>query len=329
MKICIVYGTRPEYLKVLPLFRTIKCTKIRVTQHGDILEDMIYDRLLEIKDTCSNRLDSVGTQILNNMGPIIQDCTHVLVQGDTATAFYSALCAFQNQKIIIHLEAGLRTYDITKPYPEEAYRQMISRLTTIHLCPHESNAILLRNEHVSGDIHVVGNTILDVVKSYNLTVKKGNDVIITFHRRENLQYLDSFVKQLNDLMYENPTINFIWIMHPNKELQYLVQSSGTTIRCVNPCSHFEFLQYVKDSYCVITDSGGIQEECAFLGKPVIVLREHTERDQIKQPYLYIVKPPYLSLKTTFQTLPQSQLLSCDVYGKGDSAIKISEILRIQ
>jgi UDP-N-acetylglucosamine 2-epimerase (non-hydrolysing) len=224
------------------------------------------------------------------------------------------------------LEAGLRTYDISKPYPEEAYRQMISRLTDIHLCPHEANAILLRNEHVNGHVHVVGNTILDLVKSYNLTVQKGNTVLITFHRRENLKYLTVFMEKVNELIHDYPDKHFIWALHPNKDLQSLIQQ--TIIKCtfIQPCSHFEFLQYVKDCYCVLTDSGGIQEECAFLGKPTIVLRHFTERDQLQEPYLYIVQPPYSGLKNTFNSIPQEDLKPCFVYGTGNSSYQITQIL---
>lgn len=326
MKLVIVYGTRPEYLKVLPLIHSIPCTVIRIMQHGDILEDTLYNSCITIVESSKNRLDSLGSQILEKLNPVLQDCTHVLVQGDTATTFYSALCAFQNKKKVIHLEAGMRTYSLTDPYPEEGYRQMISRITNIHLCPHEVNAQILRNEHVSGDIHVVGNTILDVVKTYKLRPRQGKTVLITFHRRENLEFLDVFIEQLRELVVKFPNNQFVWIMHPNKDLQHRIKESNINCELIDPCNHHEFLNKVESCFCVLTDSGGIQEECAFLGKPTIVLRKSTERDQIKEPYLYVVQPPYATLKTVFESLPNNQLDPCYVYGDGNSATNISKIL---
>jgi UDP-N-acetylglucosamine 2-epimerase (non-hydrolysing) len=324
MRVCIIYGTRPEYLKVSPLLTKLDCTTIRILQHADILEeDMKCDSVLQLEDVNKNRLDSLGSQILGKLTPLIEDYTHVLVQGDTATAFYSALCAFQNNKKVIHLEAGMRTYDLSNPYPEECYRQMISRIASIHLCPHEANADILRAEHVTGDIHVVGNTILDLVKSYSLQVSRGNTVLITFHRRENIQYLESFISQLNQIVTDK---QFIWVMHPNKELQQQVKSFNPSCTFIQPCSHREFLEHVKNCFCILTDSGGIQEECAFLGKPTIVLRQSTERDQIKEPYLYIVQPPYSTLKNTFNNLLNTNLEPCYVYGSGNSSTLITNIL---
>lgn len=328
MKLAILYGTRPEYLKVYTLIKQLPCIAIRILQHSDIVEpDIFYDMLVQVTNVTENRLDCLGSQILQKLGCLIEDCTHVLVQGDTSTAFYSALCAFQNKKKVIHLEAGMRTYDLSKPYPEEGYRQMISRIADIHLCPHESNAEMLRQERVHGSIHVVGNTILDLVKSYNLQIQKGNTVLITFHRRENIRYLDLFIDKVRQLSISHPTKQFVWVMHPNKELQQRIQNSVLNCTFIQPCSHREFLERVQSCYCILTDSGGIQEECAFLGKPTIVLRYSTERDQIKEPYLYIVPPPFNDLKIIFNSLPNKDLDPCFVYGKGDSTDKVIQILK--
>ena len=327
MELCVVYGTRPEYLKVYPLLHKLDCRVIRILQHNDIVElDLKYDFLINVRNISENRLDSIGSEILLQLGEYIHQFTHILVQGDTSTAFYSALCAFQNRIKIIHLEAGMRTYDIFKPYPEECYRQMISTMTDIHLCPHIANKRYLEQENVHGDIHVVGNTILDLVKSYDLKISKGNRVLITFHRRENLQYLNDFINQLKYCMDENPEKEFVWFLHPNKELQTAVREYNLKCTFLNPCNHREFLEYVKDCYCVLTDSGGIQEECAFLGKPIIVLREYTERDQIQQPYLFLVKPPFDELKSVFHLLPDFDLNPCLVYGCGNSVELIKNIL---
>ena len=323
MKLCIIYGTRPEYLKVYSLINSLKCKVIRIFQHTSIAEpDLIHDYSLTISSTNGNRLDSLGSQILSQLSKYIKDFTHVLVQGDTSTAFYSALCAFQNGVKIIHLEAGLRTYDIYAPYPEEAYRQMISRMAEIHLVPHKFNKHLLEQENVQGQIHVVGNTILDLVHSYNLKVNQGHTVLITFHRRENVEHLPNFVKHLKQICEENKDKEFIWFLHPNKELQNLIKSYNLNITFLEPCNHREFLEHVRNCFCILTDSGGIQEEAAFLGKPTIVLRKVTERDQIPFPYLQLVAPPYSQLKNAFTALPSNQLSPCYVYGEGNSTIQI-------
>lgn len=327
MKLGIVYGTRPEYLKILPIIKLRKFTVIRILQHTEIAESQLYcDNSITLLETTENRLDCIGSEILLKLGKLLKEyhITHLIVQGDTSTAFYAALSAFQNNVKIVHLEAGLRTYDIRHPYPEEGYRQMISRITDIHFVPHEYNKQLLENEKVSGKIYTVGNTILDLVKEYNLNVTSGNTVLITFHRRENIQYLDSFIPNLTKCIQNNIDKEFLWILHPNPKLQTLVKGAAINlnVKFIQPCGHREFLNYVKDCFCILTDSGGIQEEASFLGKPTIVLRDKTERDQIPEPYLFLVKPNYDTLNDVFSGIPTHYLPPCHVYGRGDTSAAI-------
>ena len=331
MELLIIYGTRPEYLKLILLMKSVPCKVLRVYQHEDILEpDLYYDFSLKIESTNRNRLDCIGAEILGKLGNILHHhkITHVLVQGDTSTVFYSALSAYQNGVKIIHLEAGMRTYDIYQPYPEEGYRQMISRITDIHLCPHDINRQFLEYENVQGQIYTVGNTILDLVKSYNLQVNIGHTVLITFHRRENIVHLENFIKNLKIIMNDHKEKEFIWILHPNKELQSLVKSYKLNITYHEPCNHREFLELVRNCFCLLTDSGGIQEEAAFLGKPSVVLRSMTERDQIPFPYLQVVPPPYKYLTNAFDIIPTNQLPPCYVYGNGKSVDKIIDYLNV-
>jgi UDP-N-acetylglucosamine 2-epimerase (non-hydrolysing) len=335
-QLTIVYGTRPEYLKVLPIIKLlevdslIKFSVIRVLQHGNLDEpDLRYDFKVEVNtDLSVNRLDGIGFEILNNVGKYITLSDCVLVQGDTSTAFYCALLAFQNKVKIIHLEAGLRTYDNENPYPEEGYRQMISRIASIHLTPCQFNSNILSQEKVSGNIHTVGNTILDLVKSYNLTVSCGNTILVTFHRRENVVYLPEFVSMLKECIKESHEKKVIWFLHPNPELQKLVKSYTTdmNIDFIQPVEHRIFLEYLKDCFCVMTDSGGIQEEAAFLGKPTLVLRKITERNQIPEPYLQVVPPPYTYLTRRFESIPKGLLPPCYSYGDGNSASNVIKII---
>jgi UDP-N-acetylglucosamine 2-epimerase (non-hydrolysing) len=334
----IIYGTRPEYLKILPIIlllqkdSTIPYSVIRILQHENLDEtDLLYDTKLEIISNSENRLDTLGSQILEKLGPFIQTSKYVLVQGDTSAAFYAALSAFQNMVKVIHLEAGLRTYNIENPYPEEGYRQMISRITSIHLTPNEVNLDLLRKEKVFGEIYTVGNTILDLVKSYNLDVREGNSILITFHRRENYKYLEVFIERLSECMNIYTDKVFYWILHPNKNLQATVKELVSKYKCkvtfIEPCSHKEFLDLARVCFCILTDSGGIQEEASFLGKCSIVLRSDTEREQIPFPYIQLCRPPYSNIIELIKNIPSKVLTQCLIYGNGNSALKIIDIIK--
>lgn len=336
----IIYGTRPEYLKVLPIILHLKETKlivysvIRILQHENLDEsDLVYSNKIEITSKYNNRLDSLGSQILEKLGNFLQETKYLLVQGDTATAFYSALVAFQNKIKIIHLEAGLRTYDIETPYPEEGYRQMISRISSIHFTPNNFNSQLLQNENISGKVYSVGNTILDLVKYYNITPEIGNIILITFHRRENMEYLEIFIQRLKECIVKYTDKQFYWILHPNKTLQKTVVELADKYKCnitfIEPCSHRNLLNIVKSCFCILTDSGGIQEEASFLGKCSIVLRSQTERDQIPFPYIQMCIPPYSNIIELIKNIPNELIQSCNVYGSGDTTLKIINILNTE
>ena len=334
----IIFGTRPEYLKLKPLIDVFKKEQyfdfqvIYVQQHENItdlkIDNTITFKTLPIQSLSNNRMEDIGTQILNGLNDIILDSTHFIIQGDTATAFYSALYGFQNKIKVIHVEAGLRTYDLEKPFPEEAYRQMISRIASFHFTPHNDCEKLLKDEKVSGTIYTVGNTILDLVKSYKLNVYKGNDVLITFHRRENWDYVQEFIIELNKLVEKYNNLNFIWYLHPNKELQEKVKKYiHPSVLLEEPLNHYEFATNIASSYCLLTDSGGIQEEASFLGKQTIVLRKSTERNHIGTPYLQTIES-FKDIHKIFETIDtEKDLTPCYIYGNGDSSIQIYELLK--
>jgi UDP-N-acetylglucosamine 2-epimerase (non-hydrolysing) len=181
------------------------------------------------------------------------------------------------KKICVHLEAGMRTYQMGHPWPEESYRQMISRITSIHLCPAQKEADNLQAERVSGSIHVVGNTILDLVRSYGYPVTYEKKVIVTLHRRENWDQYRTLIKKLNKLAQKNPDVQFLFFVHPNPILQQIVRDEGSSLVVSPPVDHPELVKLLSECACVITDSGGIQEESNFLGKHIYILREFTER----------------------------------------------------
>ena len=289
MKLCIIYGTRPEFLKLKVLIETfhknnIQLKLIKINQHSSFNDDIGYfNEKIDINNYSNNRLSDIGASILINLPKYLNNSTHILTQGDTSTAYYGLLVGFQMQKICIHLEAGMRTYDLDNPYPEEGYRQMISRITDIHLCPSENEKQNLLNEKVKGKIYVIGNTILDLVLSYNIPITYENNILITLHRRENWSEYSKYIHNLCDLAYKHPNIMFTFLAHLNPSLQSTLQSIEKlprNFKIIQPLSHKELIKILSACSCVITDSGGIQEEANFLGKHIYVLRKITERNAI-------------------------------------------------
>jgi UDP-N-acetylglucosamine 2-epimerase (non-hydrolysing) len=335
----IIFGTRPEYLKMKQIISQFKLQKIYdfkviyITQHENInedIDDLTIKLIINQSTNSSNRLSDIGSEILTKLPSLIYSCSHIIVQGDTATAFYSALTGFQLNKKIIHIEAGLRTYDISKPFPEECYRQMISRISSIHFTPHDDSSNILINEKVFGNIFNVGNTILDLINSYNLTCSMDNIVLITFHRRENWDKIDDLLLGLKKLMIKTPNLKYIWYLHMNPELQKKVKESISNIPSIilkEPCCHIEFTQQMAKTNFIITDSGGIQEEASFLGKHCIVLRKSTERTHIPDKYITIMED-YTLLDNVYNNIPKEPLPVCNVYGYGDSSSKIINYLSI-
>ena len=332
----IVFGTRPEYLKIKPLITYFSSKKlehkiIHILQHSDILIEEPHLRLPILSESSDiPRLSILGTTILSKLPQYLNDIQMVIVQGDTATAFYSALCAFQQKIPVVHIEAGLRTYDLENPFPEEAYRSMISRIATYHMCPSENAVENIKRENITQNVHLVGNTILDQTLAYNYTVTLGNTVLITIHRRENWESLDTILRAIEILVKQCPTLKFIWILHMNpflkiSVLNYFKDRMISNIVLIDPINHSELIKYISSCYCVITDSGGIQEEASFLGKHCFVLRKCTERCDIPSEYISIINNPE-SLLDIFLSTSISILPPCNVYGNGTSSQKIYNIL---
>jgi len=335
----IIFGTRPEYLKLkslIDLFKAqnlIKYKIIFVSQHKDMQEKLSSDTLIcPIEETKDERLNSLGIQILSNLPSLIQDCKYIIVQGDTSTAYFSSLCGFHSGKQIMHVEAGLRTYDLSRPYPEEAYRQMISRIATYNFSPHEDCSNILKEEKVSGSIITVGNPILDLIRSYNLQETKTNSVVITFHRRENWNKIDEFLIGVKRLALKTPEIIYNWYLHPNPDLQEKVKANISEFKSVilkNSLDHFSFTRELTMSKFIITDSGGIQEEASFIGKHIFVIRQSTERTHIPAEYLTVVQK-YSELDRIYEeniSKIQTHKLPCTVYGTGYAADQIFKIIQ--
>jgi len=336
MNILIVFGTRPEYLKIEPLVNELKKKNLPFKtlftgQHIDLVNKTSFDvdvRLFSVdyRDE-HNRLTSLLGHLIYNIGNFLinnPEITHVLVQGDTTSALAGALAAMNSKVKVIHLEAGLRTYDFENPYPEEYNRQLISKIADIHLCGTFENMINLRNEYIGGDIHIVGNTILDSLVSYLPDVENTNKILVTLHRRENHDKIDKWFNQINILAKMFADYEFILPLHPNPNVQKH-KNILTHVNVIEPLDHDNFLKLLVKCKLVISDSGGIQEECSFFKKKVIVCRKITERPESVGKTSVLCPEPKLLIEMFKENIDKDISNSVCPYGDGTSSQKIVDI----
>jgi UDP-N-acetylglucosamine 2-epimerase (non-hydrolysing) len=323
--ILICFGTRPEWLKIKPLLTKVNHKLLFTGQHTDLVNEIDFDYMITQEDS-GNRLDSIITNCLNGF-PDDSDIESVLVQGDTASAFACALAAFNRKIKVIHLEAGLRTYDLNHPYPEEAYRQMISRIATIHLCPTELSQNRLKSEVCAGTRYVVGNTVLDNLLPHKYNITHSKKVLVTLHRRENHNILRDWFLEIEKLAQENPDIEFILPLHPNPNVAKHKDIFKNVI-VVDPLTHEDIIYLLKTCLLTITDSGGIQEEATFFNKKSIVCRETTERPEgVDTGHLFLCTSPS-NLEDLFRRVKKDPIINSKCpYGDGRSSDKIASILR--
>lgn len=325
IKVMLVFGTRPEAIKMAPLvkelqkradvFRTLVCV---TGQHREMLDQVL--RLFEIVPDYDlnimkqgQDLYDVTTRVLNGMRGVLKEVQPdvVLVHGDTTTSTAAALAAFYQQIPVGHVEAGLRTYNIYSPWPEEMNRQLTGRIATYHFSPTLLSKNNLLHEGVDEkSIYVTGNTVIDAlywvvnkIKSseslnqtlFNVLKSNGYDVnrlsdgrkmiLITGHRREN--FGDSFIhicQAIKELAEKYPTVDFIYPMHLNPNVRQPIfdifgNRQFDNLFFIEPLEYLSFVYLMEKSTIVLTDSGGIQEEAPGLGKPVLVMRDTTERPE--------------------------------------------------
>lgn len=328
--ILITYGTRPEYIKVKPLIDSfikheIVFKTLFTGQHKNLV-GANADFNLEISNDGDNRLNNIISSCVLLGDEYFENITYVLVQGDTTSALGIALSAFNRKINVIHLEAGLRTYDSENPYPEETNRQLIARIANIHFCPTKLNFDNLINEKVFGDAYVVGNTGLDNLSEYLPMCEYGDTVLITLHRRENHDNIDEWFYEINKLAIEYKELNFIIPIHPNPNVQKY-KKILTDVNIIEPLAHDELIKLLVKTKLIITDSGGLQEECSFLNKKCLVCRKITERPESIGITSFMIESPkelpevFKSHITNFETHSNSP------YGDGTSSTKISEIMK--
>ena len=335
--ILLCYGTRPEWIKIKPLIDQLRKDsvipfKVLFTgQHSNLIDKQFGDYNIAIESTLDgNRLDDIFCSILSKIDFVYSNCNpkYVLVQGDTATALAIAMTAFHRGIKIIHLEAGLRTHDINNPYPEEFYRQAISKIADIHLCPTEENRWNLLKEGIKRrKIFVTGNTVIDNLNP-KIKIDYNNDVIITMHRRENHFNLNDWFDKFSELALQYNDLNFIIPLHPNPNVQkhkHLLKN----IKIIDPVSSDQMINMIAQCRFIISDSGGIQEEANFFNKKVIVCREKTERPEALGFTSFLCPTPK-ELNDIFDVInlnyiPASQE-HCNLFGDGEAAKRIVEIL---
>ena len=359
-KILLVFGTRPEAVKMCPLVQELRArrgiqTVVCVTgQHREMLDQILatfsvvpdYD-LSVMKD--AQTLFDVTTGVLEGLKGVLEaeKPDIVLVQGDTTTAFAAALAAYYLRIPVGHVEAGLRTRDIYSPYPEEFNRQAVSVVSRYNFAPTEqAKQNLLAEGRDAGTIHVTGNTVIDALKTTvradyshpELAWAAGKRLIlITAHRRENLgEPMRHMFRAIRRVLDEHDDVRAIYPIHRNpavRETAAEVFGGDERIHIIEPLDVPDFHNFLARSYLVLTDSGGIQEEAAVLGKQVLVLRDATERPEgIAGGLLRLVGREQGALEKNFAALLENAP-SCDkiqldlgLYGDGRAARRIADTL---
>ena len=359
-KIMLVFGTRPEAIKMCPLVNELKTRKeletvVCVTgQHRQMLDQVLeafqvepdYD-LSIMKDR--QTLFDVTTNILNKIKEVLEKekPNVVLVHGDTSTTFVTALACFYLQIPVGHVEAGLRTYNIYSPYPEEFNRQAVSIISQFNFAPTElSKNNLLKEGKKEETIFVTGNTAIDALKT---TVREdythpdlewASDsrlIMITAHRRENLgEPMKHMFRAIRRVMDEHPDVKAIYPIHMNpvvREIADSILGDDERIRIIEPLEVLDFHNFLNRSYMILTDSGGIQEEAPSLGKPVLVMRDTTERPEgIAAGTLKLVgteeETIYQNFKSLLENKDEYEKMSkaSTPYGDGFACKRIADIL---
>lgn len=373
MTILVVFGTRPEAIKMAPLIHELKkhkniITKVCVTgQHRSMLDqvldffDIKPDFDLNIMKSGQDLFD-VTSQVLINMRSVILDITPdiILVHGDTTTAMSAALSGFYSDIKVGHVEAGLRTHNLRSPFPEELNRQLISKISDIHFVPTENSRANLLAESISENkIHITGNTVIDSLfftlnrlsnddKLKASVISKLNNILrfnwsekkyilITGHRRENFgEGILNICKAIRELALNYKDCHFVYPVHLNPNVHqpvYFLLNSIDNVHLVDPLDYVPFVLLVSKCYLILTDSGGLQEEAPSLGKPVLVMRNDTERPEgVKSGTVKVIgsnsNDIIQNVSSLLDDISQYNEMSnaLNPYGDGNASKKIVSIL---
>lgn len=359
-KVLCVVGTRPEAIKMAPVILGLKketWADVRVlatAQHRQML-DQVMDFFGITPDIDLNimqpnqALTTLTARLLLELDNVLlkEKPDVVLVQGDTTTVMTVALACFYHRIPIGHVEAGLRTWDIQNPFPEEANRVIAGKLATWHFAPTEgSRQNLLRDGIADENIIVTGNTVIDALfmsaeRDLSIGIPLDNTkrmVLVTSHRRENFgEPFRNICRALRKLAEDNPDVLFLYPVHPNpnvKDVAHEFLSSLKNFSLCDPLDYAPFVAAMKEAYLIITDSGGVQEEAPALGKPVVVLRDETERPEaVIEGVVKLVGPNYESIVQEVQRLLDDETAYASMargvspYGDGKATDRIVGTLR--
>lgn len=367
MRILLCFGTRPEAIKMAPLYHELKKTafevKVCVTaQHREMLDQVLdffeispdYDLNLMQKGQSLNQLSA---RILSSLDAVFQDFkpSLVLVHGDTTTSSMTALGAFHKGIKVGHVEAGLRTYNKLSPFPEEINRQITGRIADYHFAPTSlASNNLLEEKVIKESIVVTGNTVIDALRLGVKKVENGYTcsdlelvknvvdstkkvILITGHRRENFGAgFENLCLAIRELATTRPDVQIIYPVHLNPNVQEPVQrilSGISNVHLIPPVDYPAFLYLMQHSYFILTDSGGVQEEAPSLGKPVLVMRDTTERPEaLEAGTVQLVGTNTASIVTAcMQLLQESNVYdkmshAHNPYGDGKASERISSFL---
>ncbi|WP_437792229.1 non-hydrolyzing UDP-N-acetylglucosamine 2-epimerase [Macrococcoides caseolyticum] len=360
-KIMTIFGTRPEAIKMAPLVLALKNDPelepivVVTAQHREMLDQVLeifgitpdYDlNIMKAGQT----LSEVTSRVILGLEEVIKEARPdmILVHGDTTTTFAGSLAAFYNEVAIGHVEAGLRTWQKYSPFPEEMNRQMTGTLADLHFAPTDDAAQNLRNENKPEDrIVITGNTAIDALKT---TVKSDyrsdildnagerRVILLTAHRRENIgQPMHNIFSAIRRIVDEFEDVEVVYPMHKNPKVREIAAdhlSNHDRIQLIEPLDVIDFHNFASRSHFILTDSGGVQEEAPSLGKPVLVLRDTTERPEgvkagtlklagVKEEDIYQLTKSLL----TDEALYQSMSKASNPYGDGETSQRICEHIK--
>lgn len=361
MLVCL--GTRPELIKFAPMIkalenRGIDLVTVNTGQHTDLLQPLF--ELFGIRPqynlesmVAGQSLNALGSRLLERLDPVLEaeKPDLMLVQGDTSSAVMGSIAAFNRRIPVGHLEAGLRSGNPLSPFPEEMNRRLVGQIAAYHFAATERNRCTLLDEGVAADsIHLVGNTVVDALRHTLKTTRPGKAVelmqqwaagkrlvLVTTHRRENFgETMSQHLRALREFIDSEPDLCMIFPVHPNPNVRAAVAAElehHPRIRLTDPMGYCDFVHLLSQAWLIVSDSGGIQEEATALGKPMIVLRENTERPEAVEcgvARLVGESPERLRemLRTALidEVWHASASRSRDVFGDGHTGERICDLL---
>lgn len=332
-----ILGTRPTVIKLAPLIKKINPFVIHTGQHSELAQDMLDlfeitpDINLELM-THDQSLTDFAIKCLDELNKIIEPSKfrRVWVHGDTVSCLAGGLIASMKRIQLVHNEAGLRSFDKNNPFPEETNRILLDKMSDVLFAPTSQNVINLKKENTQGRVYQVGNTIVDALEMIKLRLPKERPVkekyvLMTMHRRESFDKdIHTVFKVVKELTKE---IKVIFPAHPNPNVQEAIKKSGIT--AVSALNYSDFLWYLRDCEFVMSDSGGLQEECPSFNKPILILRKKTERQEILDTGMAVLTDlTEKDLMCKIHSIKQlvGKKYQSNPFGSGDSSDRIIKIL---